>query len=147
MMQGVQTVFQEAGEAACYVFALGNVAEEFLARELNPWDVVVTAIDGKYVHYDKENPNDPDNFFTSNPEGFLKALTGVPWSVRYEGSDYVPKTGEYAIQCWARKTITKTITHFCRETWNSLIDSATVRHGKIISQRICVPLSRSIAHG
>ena len=142
MTQGVQTVFQEAGEAACYVFTLGNVAEEFLEKELNPWDVITTAIKGKYVHYDRTNPTDPDNFFTSNPAGFLEKLTGVPWEVRYEEADYIPKAEEYAIQCWARKTLRKTITHFCREKWNSLIDSQTVRHGKIVSQRICVPAGR-----
>jgi hypothetical protein len=137
MNQGIQTVLQEAGEAACYALCLGHVAQERLNHELTACTVLDAAIDGKYVHYDPNNSDDNNNFYVDYPAGLLGALTGEVWDVRREDADYVPKPGEYVIERWERVKTGTTTGHFKRPNWNSLVHSATVEQGRLVSLRIC----------
>ena len=137
MRQGIQTFFSEAGEAACYGFALGNVAEEYLKSEIDPDRALMAGIEEGFIHYSWDNPDDSDNFYVDHPEGFLKYLTGRKWTVRKEGPDYQPKPGEYLIQRYERTQTGQVIGHFRRPNWDSLVNSVTVRCGQIVSTRVC----------
>jgi len=140
MKSGIQDMLAEAGEAACYALALGNVAEEYLRKELNACTILQTGIDIGAIYYNPKDKNDNDNFFVKNPALLLKKLTGINWEVRKENADYIPMSKEYTIQRWERTKTGQTIGHFRRMTWDSLTDSQTVRYGKIVSQRICLPI-------
>jgi hypothetical protein len=137
MKPGIQTVLQEAGEAACYALCLGDVAQEHLGCELTACTVLDAAIEGKYVHYDPNNSDDNDNFYVEYPAGLLGALTGEVWDVRKESADYTALPGEYVIERWERVKTGAVIGHFKRPNWNSLVRSATVEFGKLVSLRIC----------
>jgi hypothetical protein len=139
MKAGIQTFFGEAGEAACYALDLINVAEEFLQGEVDPCSALLGGIDRKFIHYSWNDAEDNDNFYVSKPAEFLEYLTGRKWKVVKTIPDYEPKPGEYVIQRWERTKTGAIIGHFRRPNWDSLVSSATVRLGTIVSLRICSP--------
>jgi hypothetical protein len=141
MRNGIQTFLQEAGEAACYALSIIKIAEEVLGKELPCSESLLMGIDGGYIHYTWNNPNDNDNFFVKDPAGFLSALTGERVMVRkVEGPQAVAawKAGknEYTVQCWQRNRTGQLVTHFRRPEWDSLVSSVTVQQGKLASLRI-----------
>lgn len=139
MKAGVQTLFSEAGEAACLAFCYTDVAQEYLKRELDPCSSLYAGIEFKFIKYNEKDANDNDNFYVDDPEGFLEYLTGIPWEVRKETPDYIPRPGDYVIRRFERIKTGATIAHFNRPLFDSLTDSATVRYGKLASYRICRP--------
>lgn len=136
---GVQTFFQEAGEAACYAFCIIKIAEEInpsLGKDINPHRLLLDGIRKKFIYYNFDNQNDNNNFFVSDPAGFLSYLTSRFTTVRHGSSDHIPKKGEYVVQRWERKTPKGTSNHFRLKNWDSLVDSQTVLYGAIASTRI-----------
>lgn len=143
MRSGIQTILAEAGEAACYTLCLGKVAEKWIRDNLNheytqdTCQVVLTGIDSGAVYYDEDTPDNNNNFFVERPEELLRLLTGASWEVFKADAGYVPKPGEYAIQRWERTKTGAVLGHFRLRDWDPVRDSATVRLGAIVSQRIC----------
>lgn len=140
MKAGIQTFLQEAGEAACYALSIIKIAEEVLDKELPVVESLLIGIDKGYIHYTWDNPNDNDNFFVSEPALFLSELIGRQVRIRrIEGAEVAnwhAKDNEYTVQCWQRNKTGTVITHFRRPTWDSLVNSVTVRLGKLVSLRV-----------
>lgn len=146
MRRGIQTILAEAGEAACYALCLGKVAEKWVQAgqpegeepfEIDACQVVLVGIDSGAVYYDEDAPDNNNNFYVERPAELLRLLTGVEWEVFKADAGYVPKPGEFAIQRWERTKTGAVLGHFRLRDWDPVRDSATVRLGAIVSQRIC----------
>jgi hypothetical protein len=136
MRKGIQTFLAEAGEAACYGLDIISIAEEVSGRAIDPISAFFAAIDKGFIHYSWDNAQDPDNFYIDKPEAFLGFLAGGAWTVRKEVPEYQAKPGEFVVQRWERQAVNKTIGHFRRPDWDSLVTSETVHTGKIASLRV-----------
>lgn len=141
LFEGVQSFLTAAGESACYALCIIKTAERVTGVIKNPLDALVNGIDGGYIKYNWDNPNDPDNFYVSDPAGFFRnlALSNINnfrVTVRKENAGYCPQSNEYIVQCWERQVTGKTITHFRLPDWDGLHNSQTVKYGKVASVRV-----------
>lgn len=136
MKQGIQTLLIEAGEAACYALDIIEIAERERKQKIDTLEALYFGIERGYIHYNKDNPNDNDNFFVENPPAFLSMLAGGMWTVEKTGPNYLPNPGEYVVDRWERVKTGTVIGHFRLPDWDSLHDSMTVRYGKIVSKRV-----------
>ena len=143
MRSGIQTIFAEAGEAACYALSLGMVAEKWIrgnvdmVYEQDACQVLLIGIGNEDIYYNESNTNDNNNFYVEDPAGLLRSLTSRNWEVFKADADYVPRPGEFAIQRWERVKTGAVLGHFRLRDWDPIKDSTTVRLGSIVSQRIC----------
>jgi hypothetical protein len=147
MRAGIQTLFGEAGEAACYAFDIIEIAERVSGKALDPVDAFYQGADRGYIHYDAQNSNDNDNFYVNDPAAFLGLLTGRKWTVakttpikdgwQYEnGKPYVPLPGDFLVDRWERVRTGAIVAHFRLPDWDSLVNSQTVQFGRIASRRV-----------
>jgi hypothetical protein len=136
MRAGIQTLLSEAGEAACYALDILEIAERERGHELNTIDALYMGIEQGYIYYNEADPNDNDNFFVESPAALLGMFTRCRWTVEKVGPDYIPAPGEYVVDRWERVRTGAIIGHFRLPDWDSLHDSQTVRHGKIVSKRV-----------
>ena len=136
MKAGIQSFFEAAGENACYAFCIGKLAEQFLAKELDPLKLLLDGIERGYIAYKWLQPHDANNFFVLGPDSFLSYLTGIHWTVTKESPSYQPKPGELVVNYWEYSSTGRVIGHFALPNWNSLIDSQTVAKGQIVSKRV-----------
>lgn len=140
--KGIQDFFINAGDAACYVFCLFKLAErEYAKKGINKhFDIVQEIENGikkSYIYYNFKNGKDEKNFFVNRPDLFLSMLLGgKKVCVRIEGAEYKPMANELCVNYWKRRTPKKVYGHFTLPDWDSLLDSQTVKYGKIISKRI-----------
>ena len=148
MKPGIQTLFAEAGEAACYAFDLMDVAQEWFERRglsvvLDPCQSLQLGVDKKRIHYNPDDENDEQNFYVDAAALFLEDLTGVPWEVWKAESDYEGRArpDEYLILRSERIKTGAVLGHFWRRRFNSLRHSLCVERGKIVSLRVCRPLA------
>ena len=134
----VQSFLLEAGEAACYGLCIVKLAERMTGRVFDPLDALLAGIDGGYIHYTWNNPNDADNFFVYDPEGFLGCLTGRAVQVRkVDAGEYIPLPEDvWIVERWERRVTGKTIAHFRLPDWDPLADSLTVKYGRLASFRV-----------
>ena len=73
----------------------------------------------------------------NDAEAFLRHLTGKRVAVRKSDDiNYKPTSSEYIVERWERPTPKMIFSHFKLPDWDSLRDSQTVKHGKIVSLRI-----------
>ena len=142
MKQGIQTFFDEAGDAMCYAIDIVELARRIKGQSEDDANIVADlerGIAAGHIHYSWDNPDDSDNFFVTDPSAFLSSLTGQKWTVRKEDAAYFPRPGELIVQRWERQVTGQTIGHFRLPDWDSLIDSKTVKLGKIVSLRVFAP--------
>jgi hypothetical protein len=135
MKAGIQTLLGEAGEAACYALDILEIAGR-VGVHFDPLDALYRGIERGYIYYNEKDPNDNDNFFVEDPAALLSMLAGGRWTVEKAGPDYVPAQREYVVDRWERVKTGTVIGHFRLPDWDSLHDSQTVRHGKIVSKRV-----------
>jgi len=148
MKPGIQTLFAEAGEAACYALSGGDVADEYLQKHgrpgVDPCQALLVGIDKKRIYYNPNDENDEKNFYVDNMAGFLEDLTGVRWEVTKAAPDAVIPPGSYVIERWERVKTGAVLGHFARtkapRPFNSLTRSLCVERGTLVSLRICTPL-------
>ncbi len=131
-----QSLCKAIGNYACYLLCLIHVAEEYTKTTFNKIEVICKCIEKGYVNFNLKNYDDDNNFFVREPAKILNMLTGKTWEVRWEGANYIPKLGEYAIENWSKTNKTG---HFAmvKIGFNSLQRSKNVSEGKIINYRIC----------
>lgn len=140
MRKGIQTFLTEAGEAACYALCIIEIAERYTDTRYDPTRYLERGVSGGYIYYDENNPDDDNNFYVSDPAGYLSDLTGVNWQVEKVPADYpsgpaYSGLSEYVVERWERKKTGQTIGHFRLQDWDSLHDSQTVKYGQIVSKR------------
>ncbi len=138
LFDGVQSFLLEAGEAACYALCLVKVAEIATGKKMSVIESFCLAIDRGFIYFNKTDSNDNDNFYVKDPAAFLVQMTGLRWSVRKEGHNYiVTDSNEYEIERWERTLTGKTLAHFKLPDWDSIQGGAnTVRFGALASKRI-----------
>jgi hypothetical protein len=136
MRPGIQTLFVEAGEAACYALDILEIAERVSGRKLDPVAALYQGIDRGYIYYNERDTNDNDNFFVEDPAALLAMFAGGRWIVEKAGPDYIPVPGEYVVDRWERVRTGAVIGHFRLPDWDSLHNSQTVKYGKIVSKRV-----------
>lgn len=136
MRKGIQTFLEEAGDAACYALCIIKIAE--LIKEIE-FDVIKTleaAIQRGFVFYNENDKNDNNNFYVDYPENFLSWLTAETWTVTKESADYIALPGEFVSNRWERIKTGSVLGHFNLPNWDSVVDSQTVKYGKIVSKRV-----------
>lgn len=138
MKNGIQSFLISAGDNACYALDIIKLAEEVLNQHIDIIVALESGIDKKYIKFNYDDYNDPDNFYVLYAHKFLSLLTNQVWIMRHERADYKPKQGEYIIQRWERVTTGKTYSHFRLPEWDSLADSQTVKYGKLVSTRLFI---------
>jgi hypothetical protein len=136
MLPGIQSLFIEAGEAACYALDILEIAERVQGKKIDTIATLCMGIERGYIYYNGRDPNDSNNFFVQNPPALLSMIAGGKWTVEKTGPDYTPKPGEYVVDRWERVKTGTIIGHFRLPDWDSLQDSMTVRYGKIVSKRV-----------
>lgn len=133
-----QSFFKSAGESACYALQIAHVAGLARGLDWNPADALEIAVNKGFVDFNRADYSDPNNFFVRDPAGLMSALAGGKWEVRFEGADYEPKPGEYAVEFWAKAPGDAAIGrgHFDRPDYHTLQRSETTRVGRCYSKRI-----------
>jgi len=134
MKSGIQTFLAEAGESACYALCLIEIAERVMGSKVYPMAALEDAIERGLIHYG--GAGDDENFFVIRPDVFLSRMTGRPWAIAKAAPDYAPRSGEWVVDRWERKQTGMVTGHFRLPDWDSLEDSQTVKHGKIVSRRV-----------
>jgi len=130
LFDGIQSFCGALGRWSCYIFCILKIAEEYTGRTYDPIKEIIAAIDKKYVKYNWDNAEDPDNMYVQNPEKWLHDLTGGHrWSVRKE---YSKPSGDYLVEVWNNA-------HFRLPDWDPLQNSVSVAKGKITSWRVLTP--------
>lgn len=119
---GIQTVFEKAGDYACLFLSLLSIAEEYTGL---PVDFIVAyrkCIELGLIEKD---------FYCNDQEKMLYELTGKKWkkTVVKELPDLVPEN-MYTVEKWHNDRTG--FTHFKRRGFDTLENSATVKEGKII---------------
>ena len=119
---GIQTVFKNAGESACLFLSLLSIAEEYTGL---PIDFIVAynrCIDMDLIGKD---------FFCKDQEKILAVFTGKRWKKTVVQKLPNPVPDEmYTVAKWYNERTN--FTHFRRRGFDTLIDSVTVKEGKII---------------
>jgi len=137
LFSGIQTFLQEAGEAACYALCIAKIAEKINGKAVEPIEALREGIERKFIYYNWDNPDDPDNFYVNDAEKFLCLLTGRRAAViKIDGANYRPAPNEHAVERWERPTAKTVYSHFRLADWDPLRDSQTVKYGKLASLRI-----------
>jgi hypothetical protein len=137
MKQGIQTFFQEIGEAACYALCIVKLAEKITGGDIPPFEALQLGISNRHIYYNGNDRFDADNFYVADPAAFLSRLTGKTVTVRKEANTACGGAAdEYIVQCWQREMTGKIITHFRLSDWDSLHDSQTVKYGRLASLRV-----------
>ena len=119
--EGMQTVFEKAGESACLFLSLLSIAEEYTGL---PVDFIVA-----YRKCTEQGLIEKD-FFCNDQEKMLYAFTGKKWkkTVMKELPNPVPD-GMFTIEKWYNPRTD--FTHFKRRTFDTLESSVTVKEGYI----------------
>jgi hypothetical protein len=133
---GVQTFLVEAGESACYALAIIKLATKITGKYFPVVETLNECIERKYIYFNLGNQNDDNNFFVNDPAKMLSHLTGIRWSIEKCGADYKAKIDEWIVQRWERVRTGSTTGHFRLPDWDSLVNSQTVKYGKIVSTRV-----------
>ena len=118
---GIQTVFEKAGDSGCLFLSLLSIAEEYTGL---PVDFIVAyrkCIELGLIEKD---------FFCKDQEKMLYEFTGTKWkkTVLKELPESVPEN-VYTVQKWFNKRTG--LTHFRRRGFDTLESSVTVKEGKI----------------
>lgn len=146
LKSGIQNFCGEINQAACYALCLLDVGQEYNRQHgshtsFDMLEILEAACSGpsekSVIYYNRENLEDNDNFWVTQPAILLKMATGKEWDVRKEGPDYKPKPGEYLIGRYERVKTGAVVSHFDRENFHPWLNSATVKYGKLVSVRVC----------
>ena len=118
---GIQTVFEKAGESGCLFLSLLSIAEEYTGL---PVDFIVAyrkCLELGLIEKD---------FFCNDHEKILYEFTGKKWkkTVLKELPDPVPEN-MYTVQKWFNERTG--LTHFKRRGFDTLECSITVKEGYI----------------
>lgn len=137
LFDGIQDFCACIGDEACYAIQLVSVAEDVMKRPFPLITSLVRGIQAGCIEFNPKDKTDPDNFFVSDPEEFLRILTGMRMRVKkVEGNSYNPGVNEWVIDQWKDDSRGKITYHFRSKNFDSLSNSMTVRYGYIVSQRV-----------
>ena len=136
MKEGIQTFLSEAGEAACYALSIMKIAEKITGKSRPVVETLIDCIERKYIYFNWVDPNDNENMFVLLPDEMLSYLSGTSWRVSKEPSGYKAKAEEWVVERWERVRVGSTTGHFKLPDWDSLVNSQTVKYGKIASYRV-----------
>jgi len=137
MRNGLQNQFTAMGDSSCYFLCLCKIAEEVIGGvDLDVIHSFDECVKRNYIKYNYADPGHADNCFVLDPVRILGEITGRAWSLRkitdpQQIMGWKAGDNEYTVQRWCRKTTGKEITHFRRPTWDSLLNSQTVKYGAI----------------
>ena len=119
---GIQTVFEKAGDYACLFLSLLSIAEEYTGL---PVDFIVAyrkCIELGLIEKD---------FFCNDQEKILYELTGAKWTktVVKELPDHPVPENMFTVEKWFNERTG--LTHFKRRMFDTLESSVTVKEGYI----------------
>ena len=136
MIRGVQSFMAAAGDTACYALCIVWIAEIENNRDIDPVRAMLDGIREGYIRFNWDDMSDGWNFYIDWPAQFLRMMTGKRWDIRHDAHDYRKRLGEHVVQRWERETTDRTFSHFRLPDWDPLINSQTVRYGRIVSTRV-----------
>ena len=139
----MQSFFTSAGKESCYASCIIMAAANFngvhglTLRDIG--QALDEGLDGGFIRYNREDDYDGEqNFFVTDPAGFLGKLTGARWECLQMPPNYRAREGELEIDF---KVLTdgnakKGIGHFVLPDWDPIQNSNTGRNGYVYSKRI-----------
>ncbi len=136
---GIQTFCGEIGESACLTLCILKIIERIEPKAIEKFsvlDILQVCIDNGLIYYNWKDKRDSRNFYVEKPADIMELFVGGEWSYRHEVADYKPKEGEFVIRRWERVTPSGASNHFNLDDWDSIVDSETVRYGKVVSTRV-----------
>lgn len=140
-VDAIQSFFRSAGEYSCYADCIIRLAAGINGVQLTLQDVgkaLDVGIDRGFVKYNMRDSADSDNFYVTDPAGFLGALTGKRWTVRKERGDYVRGKGELEVdfKVLSEANARRNVGHFVLPGWDPIQNSNTGRNGFVWTKRI-----------
>ncbi len=141
MIRAVQRLLIEMGEAACYFIAMAWNAVQ-AGRVVDLVADFFACVEQEWIHYDGNNPNDPNNCYVDNAGEVFGYLMGEPgqWECVHEGPGYILKEGEFGCARYERKKTGATLSHFIGysndESYDPMGLSITVSQGTRVSTRV-----------
>ena len=119
---GIQTVFEKAGESACLFLSLLSIAEENTGLPVDFIFAYRKCIELGLIEKD---------FFCNDQEKILYEFTGKKWkkTVVKKTPDPVPEN-MYTVEKWFNERTG--FTHFKRRSFDTLESSVTVKEGSIL---------------
>ena len=138
MINNVQSFYESLGKYGCYYLLLLHIGAK---KELTTEELYLLSCQFHelgWLHFNKKDLSDPDNFFVQSPSNILDVLTERKYTVRKESADYIPQKNEIEILFYAlnRENADKGIGHFRMKDYDTLQNSNTVKKGKVYSKRI-----------
>lgn len=140
-VDAIQSFFMSAGKYSCYADCIIRLAAEQNGVSLTLRDVgeaLDKGIDAGYISFNTGNYADYDNFYVTNPAGFMGLLTGKRWAVSKERADYNPRKGELVIdfKVLSEADAKKNVGHFVLPGWDPIQNSNTGRNGFVWTRRV-----------
>ena len=140
MREGVQTLLAELGEGACLALCICELGKPGLT-EAEALSLILEGIRRRYIEYDENNRNNPDNCYVADRDGLMNLVTGEQgWRSTREKPGYTIKPGEKVIEAWEwlERLKGKCIAHqhFRLATWDPIKNSQTVKNGALQSLRV-----------
>ena len=119
---GIQTVFEKAGESACLFLSLLSIAEEYRGMPIDFIKAYRKCIELGLIEKD---------FYCKDQERILSLFAGEKWkkTVLKELPDPVPEN-TYTVEKWFNERTG--FTHFKRRGFDTLESSVTVKEGSIV---------------
>ena len=129
------TVFLQISRGdSCYALCIIDIARDVLRKKLDTISCLLKGIDNKFIYFNLNKYDDPENFYVQNPELFLNLLTRKKFKVsKVIASEYKSSKGDYLVEFWS---IDGKTGHFTRPGKNTLQYSKNVAEGKIWSYRV-----------
>jgi hypothetical protein len=122
-----QKLMEILGKDGCYVDCIVHLGESQVHERLDVIPIFLEALGKEQVTM---------NCLVLDAAALLSDITGVKWTKRTEGPDYIAKPGELIIDRWERTTGSGTVVHFVTFDYDPYGDSRTVREGKLVSKRV-----------
>jgi hypothetical protein len=140
MIQGIQSLFAELGEAACFALCIVELGKP-ACDEGEALRFILRGIASKYIKYDWGNRANPDNCFVQDRDSFMGLVQNEKgWKSSVEGKDYSANPGELVVEhwLWVEKVKNGSVAHehFRLKGWDPIANSPTVMNGKIDGYRV-----------
>ncbi len=140
MREGIQSLFAELGEGACFALSICEMGKPGISEE-EALGLILKGIQKGYIDYDENNRDNPKNFFVENRDAFMDIVSGEKgWKSSSENPRYRSKENERIIECWRwnEKRGNKEIAHchFKLKNWDPYKNSETLKYGYLESLRV-----------
>lgn len=117
---GIQDLFKVVGSDGCLFLSLCSIIEEVNEQPVDIIDVLKTSIDNKWVD---------EKMYVLDSLALLGHWTNKKWARKEVASLGIIRDNDYTIAKWYNSRTG--FTHFRRRGWDTVVNSQTVKQGKL----------------